>query len=111
MPSAAVSHHGRRRTASAITLPAAMEWRMPKKMKASGVARWVAIVIAAAAALTWARRWKNDRHLIRCPWARTRLTPTRNRKDPAMLRANQTIPDENMTAGSIWRNMARSQQK
>ena len=60
---------------------------MPKKMKLSGVTKQVTADMAIAATATMAKRFQKPFQRICLPWARNRLTPTRNRKVEAMQRA------------------------
>ena len=74
----------RRRAANPKRLAAAIACKIPKKMKASGMAIMVAMVIAQAAAISITHRRQNARQPITAPCASHRLTPARNRKLPAV---------------------------
>ena len=62
------------------------------------------VTAAAAAAIVATRRMKG-RQRMRSPWPSTRLTPTRNRNDPAIARANH------FQAGSVPTGVAMSWKK
>ena len=69
-----------------------MACRMPKKMKAPGIATHVIAVISAAAPATRTRRLPKLRHLICVPCPSHRLSPARNRNDPAVPSASSRQP-------------------
>ena len=60
---------------------------MPNQIVPPGTNQMLATVTSAAAAATLANRFQNAGQRMPCPCASHRLTPDRNRKLPAIIRA------------------------
>jgi hypothetical protein len=78
------SHHRQAQDQKPRRLAAAIACRMPKKMNTSPIATHVATEITAAAPATFTKRRQNPRQRMPRPWPSHRLSPARNRNDPAV---------------------------